>query len=135
MKRFSLFFLVISVSLVLTACGGDSPENNWVLEKSRVGDLPEVEDYVAGLQNNPDTRGFKVFTISEGKKMVVVSTGNADKSLELDDVVVDSGDTKIIIDEMEKKNEEDNPYIMIGLGAIKGELFVQSADENGFDEL
>lgn len=134
MNKSSLVLMFFVASLVLVACGGYTPDNNWVLEKNRLDEVPEVESFVTSLQDNPDKRGFKVFTISEGRKMVVVSTGNAERSLELNDVKVDSGGTKVILKEMESKNDEDNPYIMVGISAIKGELFVQVTDGNSYDE-
>ncbi|WFT73643.1 hypothetical protein [Halobacillus naozhouensis] len=134
MKKVLFVFMFIFISSILVACGGYSPENNWVLEKSRLGEVDEIETYVTKLQNNSDTRGFKVFTISEGKKMVVVSSGNENKSLELDNVDIVSGDTKITLSESKKKNSENNPYIMVGLGAIEGELSVENVDGNSFEE-
>lgn len=135
MKRTYLVFLVILSSLSLAACGGYTPDNNWVLEKSRLTEVPEIEEYVMNLQTSPDKKGFKVFTISEGRKMVVISTGNIEKSLELEDVKVDSGNTKVVLKEIENKNNEENPYLMVGLSAIKGKLFVMSVDGNSYDEL
>lgn len=67
--------------------------------------------------------------------MVVVSTGNAKKPLKLDVVKVDSGDTKDILKEMESNNSEDNPYLIVGVNALKGKLFVQNTDEDCYDEL
>lgn len=134
LKKIHLVFLFIFISLSLTACNSYSPNNNWVLEKSRLGESGEIETYVMKLQNNSDTRGFKVFTISEGRKMVVVSSGNVDESLELNDVQIVSGDTKITLSKKGNKNGEDNPYIMVGLGAVEGKLFVESADGNSFEE-
>ena len=135
LKKTFLVFIFCFLSFGLVACGGYTPDNNWVLEKSRLDEGPEIENYVTSLQDAPDKRGFKIFTIAEGRKMVVVSTGNAKKSLELDGVKVDSGDTKVILKEMESNNGEDNnPYIMIGISAIKGTLFVQNTDGISYDE-
>ena len=134
MKKTFLILIFFVTTLILVACGGYTPDNNWVLEKDRLNEDPEIENFVTSLQDNPDKRGFKVFTISEGRKMVVISTGDAERSLELDNVKVDSGNTKVILKEMENKNDEANPYIMVGISAIKGELFVQDADGNSYDE-
>ncbi|HJF30346.1 MAG TPA: hypothetical protein K8V56_01040 [Sporosarcina psychrophila] len=134
MKKTFLILIFFVTTLILVACGGYTPDNNWVLEKDRLNEDPEIENFVTSLQDNPDKRGFKVFTISEGRKMVVISTGDVERSLELDNVKVDSGNTKVILKEMENKNDEANPYIMVGISAIKGELFVQDADLNSYDE-
>lgn len=134
MKKTFLVLIFFVTTLILVACGGYTPDNNWVLEKDRLNENLEIENFVTSLQDNPDKRGFKVFTISEGRKMVVISTGDAERLLELDNVKVDSGSTKVILKEMENKNDEANPYIMVGISAIKGELFVQDADGKRYDE-
>lgn len=132
MKKVFFVLLLTLISSFLIACGGYSPSDNWVLEKSRLGESTEIENYVSSVQDSPDFRGFGVFTIAEGREMVIVSTGEADKLLELVDVKVVSGNTKIILSEIEKKSSEVNPYIMVGLGAIKGELFVENTDGRSF---
>lgn len=134
MKKTFIVLIFFITSLVLVACGGYTPNNNWVLEKDRLNENSEIENFVNSLQDAPDKRGFKIFTIAEGRKMVVVSTGDTERSLELADVKVDSGNTKVILKEKENKNDEDNPYIMVGISAIKGELFVQDTDGKGYDE-
>lgn len=132
-KTFQALILCI-LSFGLVACGGYTPDNHWVLEKSRLGEVPEIEHYVNSLQDTPDKRGFKIFTIAEGRKMIVVSTGSKSESLELDVVKVDSGDTKIIVKELENNSDEENPYIMVGISAIKGQLLIQNTDGDSYDE-
>ena len=122
MKRIILAFLMSVVALALVGCGGYTPDNHWVLEKDRVSEDPEIENFVSYLQRTPDNKGFKVFTIAEGRKMVVVSTGNEAKSLKLDEVKAESGNTNVIVKEVENQNDEDNPYIMIGISAIHERL-------------
>lgn len=134
MKKIFIVLISFITSLVLVACGGYTPNNNWVLEKDRLNENPEIENFVSSLQENPGKRGFKIFSVAEGRKMVVVSTGDVERSLELDDVKVESGNTKVILKEIENKNDEDNPYIMVGISAIKGELFVQDTDGNSYNE-
>lgn len=46
-------------------CFGDY---HFSLEKSRLSEVPEVENYVTSLQETPDNRGFKIFAIEEGRK-------------------------------------------------------------------
>lgn len=134
MKKTFIVLIFFITSLALVACGGYTPNNNWVLEKDRLNEDPAIESFVKSLQESPDKKGFKRFTIAEDRRMVVVSTGDVEKSLELEDVKVESGNTKIILKEMENKNDEDNPYIMVGISAIKGELFVQDTDGNSYNE-
>ncbi|MBD7983235.1 hypothetical protein H9649_01470 [Sporosarcina sp. Sa2YVA2] len=81
MKKTFIVTILFVTALVLAACGGYTPHNNWVLEKDRLDENSEMENFVISLQNNPHKRGFKVFTISEGRKMVGVLTGDAEKSL------------------------------------------------------
>ncbi|MBU8907470.1 hypothetical protein KH400_12710 [Desertibacillus haloalkaliphilus] len=107
---------------LLSACG----PNTWVLEKERLGEVGSIENYVWQLQNNKsEFRGYRIFTISEGKKMVVVSTGSSDQTLKFIDADV-SNHTTITVEEENKESDELNSYILIGIDQIKGELSVVS---------
>lgn len=76
MKKVCLIILVLTVTM-LSACS-----NTWVLEKDRLGEVGTVKNYVEQLQeDDTDFQGYRVFTISEGKKMVVVSSGSSDQIL------------------------------------------------------
>ena len=123
----------------LSACGSnnDNEPFTWVLEKDRLVESGGIEDYVAQLQNEqPDYRpeltefrGYNVFTVSEGMKMVVVSTGLSDKTLEFTGADVSENNTTILVKEVNQESEEENSYILIGIEEIKGELTV--FNENG----
>ncbi|ADM40046.1 putative integrase/transposase [Bacillus spizizenii str. W23] len=61
---------LLVIMLLLAGC----QPSYWVLEKDRVGEgSPDLEIYANYLQMHDDVKGYQVFTISEGKKMVVVS--------------------------------------------------------------
>ncbi|WLD93421.1 hypothetical protein [Alkalihalobacillus sp. AL-G] len=111
---------------VLTACGNDY----WVLEKSRINELSDIQNYVNQLQNDKsEYKGYKVFTISEGKKAVVISSGEEGKELELAEVHTSSKDTAITVKEGKEDADEKNPYIVVGIDEIVGAFFVY--DQNG----
>ncbi|WP_416150065.1 hypothetical protein ACM26V_03430 [Salipaludibacillus sp. HK11] len=117
-KRFLTLFILLII--FLSACG----HNTWVLEKDRLSEVGGVANYVEQLQNNQsDFRGFRVFTISEGKKMVVVSTGSSDQILSFTGADV-SNNTTITVEEENKQSDEENSYILIGIDKIEGELSV-----------
>lgn len=49
-----------------------------MLERDRFDEVGSVKNYVEQLQNeHTEFQEFRVFTISEGQKMVVVSTGTS----------------------------------------------------------
>ncbi|OMI04013.1 hypothetical protein BTA30_08495 [Bacillus swezeyi] len=55
------------------------------MEKNRIHEeSADLEQYGSHLQKHPELRGYKVFTISEGKKMVVLSLGEKEKGKEAD---------------------------------------------------
>lgn len=120
MKKIHLVIFVLMVAF-LSACGS----NTWVLEKDRLEEVGSVKNYVKELQNEyTDFRGFRVFTISEGKKMVVVSTGTSDQVLEFREADVSNNSTTITVEEESTETEEKNPYILIGIDQITGEFSV-----------
>lgn len=66
--RFKWVWLFV-IMLLLAGC----QSSYWVLEKDRIDKVPDIKSYVKDLQMHDDVKGYQVFTISEGKKMVVVS--------------------------------------------------------------
>jgi hypothetical protein len=120
MKKTFLIFIVLMLTS-LSACG----PNIWILEKDRLSELGNVEDYVGQLEGNQsEFRGYRVFTISEGKKMVVVSSGSSDKVLKFTAADVSKDTTTISVEEENKKSHEVNSYILIGIDEIQGEFAV-----------
>lgn len=79
MKKTFIVLISFITSLALVACGGYTPNNNWVLEKDRLNEDPAFENFVNSLQETPDKKGFKRFTIAEDRRMVVISTGDVEK--------------------------------------------------------
>lgn len=125
-KTILISFLLIFA--VLTACSSKS----WVIEKSRISELPDVQNYVDKLQNNQtDYKGYKIFTISEGKKVVVISSGEHGQQLDLADVQISSKETAITVERGKEEAKEKNPYILVGIDKIQGAFYVfdQSGEE------
>lgn len=110
----------------------------WLLEKDRIGEgSPDLEIYANYLQMHDDVKGYQVFTISEGKKMVVVSLGSSekDKKLEVSGVKYSPKETIVTVKRKPApKANEKNPYILIGLDKIKGEFIVQDEMGSRFEE-
>ncbi|WP_338443551.1 hypothetical protein V5F86_20475 [Bacillus spizizenii] len=122
------------IMLLLAGC----QSSYWVLEKERIGEGgSELELYANYLQMHDDVKGYQVFTISEGKKMVVVSLGSSekDKKLEVSDVKFSPKET--IVSMKRKPAPEANEkklYILIGLDKIEGDLIVQDESGDRFEE-
>lgn len=108
-----------------------------MLEKDRLDEVTVINIYVNDLQMHDDVKGYQVFTISEGKKMVVVSLGSSEKEkkLEVSDVKYSPKETVVTVKRKPVPNaNEKNPYIMIGLDKIEGDLIVQDESGNRFEE-
>ncbi|WP_373893211.1 hypothetical protein [Virgibacillus sp. CBA3643] len=130
MKKVCLILFALTVAF-LTACGS----NTWVLEKDRLNEVGSVKNYVEQLQNNhTEFRGYRVFTISEGKKMVVVSSGTSNHTLEFTGAGVSNNSTTITVEEETKETDEENSYILIGIDEIKGEFSVVSESGEEYKE-
>ncbi|WP_434813541.1 hypothetical protein ACRV5I_11225 [Bacillus halotolerans] len=131
--RFRWVWLFV-IMLLLAGC----QSSYWVLEKDRIGEgSSELELYANYLQTHDDVKGYQVFTISEGKKMVVVSLGSSekDKKLEVSDVKYSPKETIVIVKRKPAPEEnEKNPYILIGLDKIEGDLIVQDESGDRFEE-
>ncbi|MDU0156058.1 hypothetical protein [Bacillus cabrialesii] len=122
------------IMLLLAGC----QPSYWVLEKERIGEgSSDLEIYANYLQMHADVKGYQVFTISEGKKMAVVSLGSSEneKQLEVSDVKFSSKETVVTVKRKPaSKANETNPYILIGLDKIEGEFIVQDEMGNRFEE-
>ncbi|MCY8795380.1 hypothetical protein [Bacillus inaquosorum] len=131
--RFKWVWLFV-IMLLLAACH----PSYWVLEKERIGEgSSDLEIYANYLQMHNDVKGYQVFTISEGKKMVVVSLGSSenDKQLEVSDVKFSSKETVVTVKRKPApKANEKNPYILIGLDKIEGAFNVQGEKGDRFEE-
>ncbi|MEK4216683.1 hypothetical protein NYE57_00980 [Bacillus sp. FSL L8-0222] len=131
--RFRWVWLFV-IMLLLAGC----QPSYWVLEKDRIGEgSSELELYANYLQTHDDVKGYQVFTISEGKKMVVVSLGSSekDKKLEVSDVKYSPKETIVTVKRKPAPEEnEKNPYILIGLDKIEGDLIVQDKSGDRFEE-
>ncbi|MCY8238500.1 hypothetical protein MOC43_15240 [Bacillus inaquosorum] len=122
------------IMLLLAGC----QPSYWVLEKERIGEgSSDLEIYANYLQMHDDVKGYQVFTISEGKKMVVVSLGSSekDKKLEVSDVKFTPKETIVTVKRKHaSKANETNPYILIGLDKIEGDFIVQDETGDRFEE-
>ncbi|PAC84156.1 hypothetical protein CHH85_00495 [Bacillus subtilis] len=130
--RFSWVWLFV-IMLLLAGC----QPSYWVLEKDRLDEVTDIKMYVNDLQMHDDVKGYQVFTISEGRKMVIVSLGSSekDKKLEVSDVKFSPKETIVTVKRKPAPTaNEKNPYILIGLDKIEGEFIVQDEMGNRFEE-
>ncbi|AEP88989.1 hypothetical protein [Bacillus spizizenii] len=122
------------IMLLLAGC----QPSYWVLEKDRIGEgSPDLEIYANYLQMHDDVKGYQVFTVLEGRKMVIVSLGSSekDKKLEVSGVKYSPKETIVTVKRKPaSKANEKNPYILIGLDKIEEEFIVQDETGNRFKE-
>lgn len=131
--RFRLVWLFV-IMLLLAGC----QSSYWVLEKERIGEgSSELELYANYLQTHDDVKGYQVFTVLEGRKMVIVSLGSSekDKKLEVSGVKYSPKETVVTVKRKPApKANEKNSYILIGLDKIEGDLIVQDETRDRFEE-
>ncbi|CCU56910.1 hypothetical protein [Bacillus subtilis] len=130
--RFRWVWLFV-IMLLLAGC----QPSYWVLEKDRLDEVTDIKMYVNDLQMHDDVKGYQVFTILEGRKMVIVSLGSSekDKKLEVSDVKFSPKETIVTVKRKPAPTaNEKNPYILIGLDKIEGEFIVQDETGNRFEE-
>lgn len=130
--RFRWVWLFV-IMLLLAGC----QPSYWVLEKDRLDEVTDIKMYVNDLQMHDDVKGYQVFTILEGRKMVIVSLGSSekDKKLEVSDVKFSPKETIVTVKRKPAPTaNEKNPYILIGLDKIEGEFIVQDEMGNRFEE-
>lgn len=122
------------IMLLLAGC----QPSYWVLEKDRIGEgSPDLEIYANYLQMHDDVKGYQVFTVLEGRKMVIVSLGSSekDKKLEVSGVKYSPKETVVTVKRKPAPTaNEKNPYILIGLDKIEGDLIVQDETRDRFEE-
>ncbi|WP_439846170.1 hypothetical protein M8C22_20790 [Bacillus spizizenii] len=122
------------IMLLLAGC----QPSYWVLEKDRIGEgSPDLEIYANYLQMHDDVKGYQVFTVLEGRKMVIVSleSSEKDKKLEVSGVKYSPKETIVTVKRKPaSKANEKNPYILIGLDKIEGEFIVQDEMGSRFEE-
>lgn len=133
MKTIKIVGLVMMTTL-LVSCS-----NHWILEKERMSEVSEVAYHAERLQqhessNNFEKTSFAVFTIAEGRKMVVISSGNESKALEFVKIDVDKKNKTIIVKEKLNETDEINPFLLVGLDKITGNLQVYNESTNEFIE-
>ncbi|MCG3087493.1 hypothetical protein [Sporosarcina cyprini] len=122
--------LMIALILLLGAC----TKEYWVMNKKDIKDEPAVRVFVEYLQEEkPERRGFKVIDISQGKSMVVVSTGTPAKELEVVDVDIQDDQTIVTVKEIDAESDEVNPYILIGLERKNGSMLVKNEDGEEYE--
>ncbi|GKV55830.1 hypothetical protein NCCP2222_17770 [Sporosarcina sp. NCCP-2222] len=122
--------MMIALVLLLGAC----TKEYWVMKKKDINDEPGVRIFVEELQKEKtDRKGYKLFSISQGKSMVVVSTGTPTKELEVVDVEILDDQTIVTVKEIDAESDEVNPYILIGLERKNGSMLVKNEDGEEYE--
>lgn len=109
----------------------------WIIRKTPNEQVDDVDRYRSELQENEKLRGYKVFTISEGAKAIVLSLGNKQKgsNIEVVDVKNQDGTTKINVRTFSNGSPERNPYIMIGFDHIEQDIQIIDTDGTMYPQL
>lgn len=117
--------VLINIFIVyfLTSCS--QAVDYSILDEKTVDNLTSVAAYVDELQaSNTDYKGFKVFDTSDGKKVVVISSGEPNRTLRVNQVEQSSKDTSITVVEVDLPSEQKNSYVVVRLDEIVGAFYV-----------
>jgi len=127
--------------LTLLIAGCSLFSDYWILEEERLSEVPEVRTYTERLQQDEylDSATFSIFTISEERKMVVIFSGDKTKAFEFSHKKNTKKDQEIIVKEIDNETNHNNPFLLVGLDKIEGDLqvynettkeYIINADEN-----
>jgi nitrate reductase NapAB chaperone NapD len=121
MNKNIAFIFILFVGF-LTSCSQSA--DYTILDDETINNMPTVSTYVEKLQSdNLDYKGFKVFDTSDGK-VVVISSGEANKTLKVHKIEKSSKDTGVIVLQSDTHSEQKNPYVAINLDEIVGAFYV-----------
>lgn len=112
-----IFFATIGLVIYLD-------QGYWIIDKGTEISLAEEESH------------YKVSTISEGKKKVVLTLGNEYSGKEIEvESISKWGSTKITVKIIKGEDENKSPYIEIGLDEINKPLKVQTTNGVVFESV
>lgn len=119
--KISLFILPV-IFLAILWIGFGSVEDYWIIDQA---DTEPAE-----------TEGYRISTISEGRKAVTILLGEEylGKEIEVENVHV-QGSTEIILRFEDEGNEDKVPYLQIGLNEINKPLKIQTTDGMVFEQI
>lgn len=122
MKKYIVLILILIVVL-LTSC--TQTVDYTILDEEKIHSMTAVSTYLDELQSsNAEYKGYKVFNISDLNKVVVISSGEPNKTLKIHNIEKSSKDTGITIVQTDLPSEQKNSYVAIELDEIIGALFV-----------
>ncbi|NMD69361.1 hypothetical protein HHO41_03605 [Bacillus sp. DNRA2] len=122
MKKNILLILMLIV-VFLTSC--TQTVDYTILDKEKVNSMSAVSTYIDELQSsNSGYKGYKIFDISDSNKVVVISSGESNKTLKIHNIENSSKDTAITIVQTDLPSKQKNSYVVIRLDEIIGAFYV-----------
>ncbi|MFD1019501.1 hypothetical protein [Thalassobacillus hwangdonensis] len=114
--------LLMGFFLLLTGCSPDYA----ILTKEEIENIPSVSSYIDQLDNEkPKYKGYKVFELSDKQQVVVISSGMANKKLNVHKVERTSKDTAITFAQTHMEDDsKSNSYTAVKLDEAVGPIFV-----------
>jgi hypothetical protein len=109
----------------------------WVIKKSSYSSGDAISLYEERVQNDLSITGYKVFTILEGNKGIVLSLGGKMKGndIEVLDVEEQGHTTLIKIRSYYNQSDEKNPVIGIGLNRVQSEIVIMDTNGTLYEEV
>lgn len=111
------------IVVILTSC--TETVDYTILDKEKVNNMSAVSTYIDELQSsNSRYKGYKIFDISDSNKVVVISSGEPNKTLKIHNIENSSKDTAITIVQTDLPSKQKNSYLVIRLDEIIGAFYV-----------
>lgn len=109
----------------------------WIIKKTHFSYEDEMSLYEEQLQKNVSISGYKVFTILEGNKAIVLSLGGKMEGNDIEVLnVEEQGNTTLItIRSYYNQSNEKNPVIGIGLNRIQSEIVIMDTNGTIYEEV
>lgn len=108
----------------------------WIIKKTHYSSGDKIGLYEQQLQKDVSTKGYKVFTIIEGNKGIVLSLGGEMEGNDIEVLSVEEqGNTTFVtIRSYYNQSEEKNPVIAIGLNRLQSEIVIMDTNGTIYEE-
>jgi hypothetical protein len=109
----------------------------WVIKKTHYFSGDDIGLYVQQLQKDFSIKGYKVFTITEGNKGLVLSLGGEmeGNDIEVLSVKEQGNMTVVTIKSYYNQSDEKNPVIALGLNRLQSEVIVMDTNGTIYEEV
>ncbi|MGC4377254.1 hypothetical protein WD019_09995 [Fictibacillus sp. Mic-4] len=113
-------------------------KNYWVIQKEKYDEAADMIDrFPEKAAQQPNVKGYSVYTISEGRKMLAIAVGGEYKGhkVELERFSARGDTTHITIKIKKGKTTEANPVILIGVNKLHKKIVVEDTSGTRYKKI